>query len=130
MNIADRRNDLLSYISDAHKDAYGFRPRGMGYNEMSLAELEAEADRLSDAVCDAIEAEEAAYKAAAASFEAEVALMLSHGAGSRLNAIKWMLDSRDLLDYANFASGYIDDYVNFSLGLSYRYDLLKGEDKY
>jgi len=42
------KEQLLTYISDVHKDAYGFRPRGT-YNGMSVQELKVELDRLSEA---------------------------------------------------------------------------------
>ena len=37
------REQLLTYISDVHKDAYGFRPRG-SYDNYSVVELRAELD--------------------------------------------------------------------------------------
>ena len=46
------REQLLTYISDVHKDAYGFRPRG-SYSDYSVVELRAELDSL----CEAAEAE-------------------------------------------------------------------------
>jgi hypothetical protein len=126
----ESRESILNIISDVHKDAYGFRPRGVNYAEMSDDELEAEFNYLCDAAEAAVREEEAAEARALEEFEAEVSLMLSHGAGSRPNALAWMLDARDLNDYANLENGYIDDYVNYSLGIAYRYDLFKGENKY
>lgn len=54
--VRSEREVLLSYISDAHKDAYGFRPsnRYAEYAAMSLDELHAEADRLGAAVWDIV----------------------------------------------------------------------------
>ena len=37
------KEQLLQYISDTHKSAYGFRPRGPQYDNMSVEELRAEA---------------------------------------------------------------------------------------
>ena len=42
------KDQLLSMISDVHKDAYGFRPRGL-YTGMTVKELEVELDRLCEA---------------------------------------------------------------------------------
>lgn len=123
------RDSLLSFISDAHKDAFGFRPRGMGYNEMSIAELEAEAEYLCKEVENTVERERAAEERARESWEASVAKMIELGAASRLDAVRWLLDAEGFLEYANLDNGYIDDYVNFSLGVSYRYNLLTGENK-
>ena len=44
------RESLISYISDAHKDAYGFRPRGYNYSEWSMEDLGEEVDRMSEVI--------------------------------------------------------------------------------
>lgn len=51
------RSDLMSYYSDAHKDAYGFRPRYAydGQAEMPLSELFDECDAIERAVIRSIE---------------------------------------------------------------------------
>ena len=54
----DARDNLISLISDLHKDARGFRPRGMyNYDAMSLADLDALVESLAQEVEDAIEAD-------------------------------------------------------------------------
>jgi hypothetical protein len=89
------RESLISYISDAHKDAYGFRPRGYNYAEWSMAQLEAEADRLSDAVTHAIEAEQVRENQAIADFEQSIENLIKMGAGNRATAIRWICDAID-----------------------------------
>ena len=42
------KEQLLTYISDVHKDAYGFRPRG-DWTDWTVPELKKELDRLYDA---------------------------------------------------------------------------------
>tara|TARA_Y100000310_G_C20432127_1_gene691992 strand:- start:92 stop:397 length:306 start_codon:yes stop_codon:yes gene_type:complete len=43
--MLDARDNLISLISDLHKDARGFRPRGMfNWDAMSIADLEDLAD--------------------------------------------------------------------------------------
>ena len=45
--MLDARDNLISLISDLHKDARGFRPRGMfDWDAMSIADLEDLADCL------------------------------------------------------------------------------------
>ena len=45
--MLDARDNLISLISDLHKDARGFRPRGMfNWDAMSIADLEDLADCL------------------------------------------------------------------------------------
>ena len=52
------RDDLISLISDVHKDARGFRPRGFyNYDAMSLADLGALVESLSQEAQDAYEAD-------------------------------------------------------------------------
>ncbi len=52
------RADLIDLISDVHKDARGFRPRGMyNYAAMSLADLGALVESLSQEAQDAYEAD-------------------------------------------------------------------------
>lgn len=52
-NLAARnaeREDLISYISDEYKGLHGIRPHWMPFREMTLAELKAEARKLSDEI--------------------------------------------------------------------------------
>lgn len=55
--------ELQSYISDAHKDAYGFRPRGEAFwaGLQTVEAASAEADRLSATIGEQI-AEEQAFE--------------------------------------------------------------------
>ena len=46
-NETQQREQLLTYISDVHKDVYGFRPRGL-YYDLSIDELKKELDSLGD----------------------------------------------------------------------------------
>ena len=56
--MLDPRADLIDLISDVHKDARGFRPRGMyNYDAMSLADMRALVERLSQEAQDAYEAD-------------------------------------------------------------------------
>ena len=87
------RQSLISYISDAHKDAYGFRPRGYNYAEWSIADLEAEADRLSEAVTRAIEAEKVEQNRAVEAFEQAVQNTIAMGADNRATALRWLTDA-------------------------------------
>ena len=53
------RDNLICLISDLHKDARGFRPRGMfNWDAMSIADLEALVEDFAQEVEDVIEAEE------------------------------------------------------------------------
>ena len=105
------RQDLISYISDAHKDAYGFRPRGYNYAEWSIAQLEAEADRLSDAVTNAIREREFTEAREVEALEVRIADLIAMGASDRDTAIRWICDSID--------HGGDLGYVCYELGVPY-----------
>lgn len=115
-----RREELLSYISDAYKDANGFRPRGLGYNEMSVVELEAEAEYLSKAVGEAIAEERKNELRLRAKWEESVNAALEAGAPDRESAVRWLFDAE------NFGEEEDAGYINFKFGVGYDYDLLKG----
>jgi hypothetical protein len=50
IDLRDKRDGLVAYIWDAYKDLNGIRPRWINFDAMSLEELEAEANSLSDAI--------------------------------------------------------------------------------
>lgn len=79
------RSDLASYISDASKDANGWRYR-FDADAMTTAELEAEADHWTKEVQYVIREEKAES-------EAQIAAMLKHGAGDRETAIRWLKEA-------------------------------------
>ena len=106
--------DLASTYSDMHKDAYGFRPRHIP--EWTISEFEAEFERLQVALEQRIAEDNAAYDAAALRFESRIESTIALGAGTRENAIRWMMD-------ADNASGDIE-YFCYLNGLRYGY--LKG----
>jgi hypothetical protein len=112
--IEDRRDDLMSYISDAHKDAYGFRPTYWDLSSKSIEELEAIADRMTDAVCDAIQRQRLEEEEALQSFETLIASNISIGARDRETAIRWIVESLDMGGYATA------EYACYNLNLSYK----------
>jgi len=114
------RDTLLSYLSDAHKDAYGCRPsqdQRERYSKMSLVELHKEADHLSEMVAIAIRDEEEIQDANAEAFEARVADALATGAGDRDTAIRWIIDSEDLAeDVAVYGTSYMEHRFGLKFG--------------
>jgi hypothetical protein len=50
----EERSDLISYISDSHKDLWGFRPRP-DWDEISTLELQGWAGKLSAQIAASIE---------------------------------------------------------------------------
>lgn len=88
-----KRDSLISYISDGHKDAYGFRPRHYDWDAMSMAELEALADDISNEVTREIEREEARKVEAVANFQGFINEMISWGAKDRSTALRWLTEN-------------------------------------
>lgn len=118
------KEDLYSFISDASKDANGSRRR-LDISEYTVAELRDLADYYSEAAaaeCRRIEREE---RAAEARFEKTVANLIESGAGDRETAVRWIRDAYSESDLA-----YGDDYIKYSLGVSYSYDLDHGDRNY
>lgn len=116
------RSELLSYINDAFKDANGFRPRGSlwdYYTSLSIEELNAEADKLSEQISRQI-IEEAERKAESViRFEHRVTETISMGAKDRETAFKWIFDAEGFEKETLQFYGY--SYVEHHFDLPYGY---------
>lgn len=87
------RDELFSIFSDAYKDAYGIRPNLKDYAHFTDEALREEINYISNIVFAAYEQQEQD----ALRFEKHITDMLSFGANSREDAIRWILDSEGLL---------------------------------
>lgn len=85
--------ELWSYISDAHKDAHGFRPRHIDFPNLSVGELEVIAEKVTVEVGETMRREEAMEKEATKDFETLVALHIRLGAPDRETALRWIADA-------------------------------------
>jgi hypothetical protein len=98
---------------DMHKDAYGFRPRGIDTSSWTLDQFEAEFKVLGEV----IEAEEkvriAAEQNAVFSFEKRISDLMFSGAKDRATAMRWIHEAED--------TNGDDDYLAYTLGLPYQY---------
>ena len=106
------RDELECYIYDAHKTAFGVKGRHYRFSEMSLRELKDEADYISRACDEQMELEARMEKEATERFEASVA-EYQKMAGSRKDAIRWVLQAEGLEDERD------PGYICYSLGLPY-----------
>ena len=106
------RDELECYIYDAHKTAFGVKGRHYKFSEMSLQELKDEADYISKACDEQLELEAKMEKEATERFEASVA-EYQKMAGSRKDAIRWLLQAEGLEDERD------PGYICYSLGLPY-----------
>lgn len=87
------REQLLIYISDVHKDAYGFRPRDKYGDDWTVEELKKELDRLVDYANEVYEQEQIAAEKAADAFDEQILAVQASGAGNREQAIKWLVEA-------------------------------------
>jgi len=103
-------------VSDLHKDAYGFRPSELFWEEWigaTDAERQAIWDSLERALEVSMEIERENEQRAIDRFEALVRVNINAGAEDRETALRWIMD----------ASGANGDweYLCFKYGLPYRY---------
>lgn len=80
-------------FSDYHKEAYGFRPTALGFqewNNMSPEEKQDMWNSLGDTVDRALAAADIAKDFAIVDFNTELATIISYGAGDRATALRWM----------------------------------------
>ena len=106
------RDELECYIYDAHKTAFGVKGRHYDFKAMSLQELKDEADYISKACDEQMALEARMEKEATERFEASVA-EYQKMAGSRKDAIRWLLQAEGLEDERD------PGYICYSLGLPY-----------
>ena len=116
------KEQLLQYISDAHKDAYAFRPRGQYGDDWSVEELRVELDRLCDYANEVYELEKAREVERLEEFEANLVKLMNCGAKSRMEALRWIIEAdedaqRDpgYFMYMNGFSEYTNDAAKYLL---------------
>lgn len=108
------RDQLISFIWDAHKDAFGSRPRHLDFDAMSMAQLEEEADYCARMAAVRSAQERAEQEAEILNFEEQVEQTIGLGAGTRAKAVEWILDAEEI-------NGDIE-YFCFLRGLPYSYE--------
>jgi len=101
-------------LSDLHKDAFGFRPRGIYQEWWDEKELENEYNFLNS-ICEQNMKDEAVLEASSlVNFENLIKKTIEYGADDRETAIKWLVDSENL----EF-NEYDLQYFFWKYGLSY-----------
>jgi hypothetical protein len=104
---------LASIYSDAHKDAFGFRP-SIDKN-WTAEQFQDATDRLVPIIASNIEAEEKEEQQAIAAFEKMITNCISLGCKDRATAIRWIYEGSD----ANDAELWL-----YNLGI-YNYQILE-----
>ena len=98
---------------DMHKDAYGFRPRGVDTSSWTLEQFLEEFVILGQAIDREETARKAAESKAVELFERRVAELISTGAKDSEMAMRWIHEAEETRGD--------DDYLAWSLGLPYQY---------
>lgn len=112
--ITSEREELISYIWDAYKDAHGIRPRWVNFADYNDEDLERWADRLEQEVAWEMDSQRLREQNALVKFEDKVAEMISLGAKDREAAIRWLVDSVE----GDNSQGD-PEYVAYLFGLDY-----------
>jgi len=93
------KEQLLQYISDEHKSAYGFRPRG-SYDHMTVVELRAELTRLNDEANRIYDEEKALEVERLQEFEERLFWIQEElGAQNRMEALRWVIQDDEDAQY-------------------------------
>ncbi len=108
-----RRDQLACIYSDAYKDAYNFRPRGVDTSDWTEAMFESELAYLQTIIerneADRIEDEKAAYDRV----EETIERMMECGCRNREMAIRWLHEAYD--------TNGDTEYLEYNLGVNYGY---------
>lgn len=108
-----RKEQLECIFWDAYKDAHGVRPRHINVSAMTEAELEAELKILSTEIAIQEQERKEAESVAAHEFEIRVQTLMSAGAKTREQALRWIHEAE--------GSDGDDEYLCFLVGLPYGY---------
>ena len=113
METMTRREELESIFWDMHKDAYGFRPRGISTHLWDEAKFNREFDFLSTVIQDNELLRQAAEEKAAHAFEMRVQTIIACGARDRAMALRWIHEAE--------GSNGDDEFLCYLVGLPYGY---------
>ena len=98
---------------DMHKDAYGFRPRGIDTSSWTEADFEREFFQLSVSIAEEDRVRKEAEEKASHDFEMRILSLQQTGAKSRAMALRWIHEAE--------GSNGEEEYLCFLVGLPYGY---------
>ena len=93
--LTTEREELVTYIYEGYKDAFGVKGRHYNFDAMSMDDLRDEADRINRAIEETIAQEKAAEAQALEEFEHLIAETIRYGAGDRETALRWMTQDEE-----------------------------------
>ena len=98
---------------DMHKDAYGFRPRGIDTSSWTESDFEREFFQLSVTIAEEDRIRKEAEEKAAHDFEMRILSLLQTGATDRDMALRWVHEAE--------GSNGDEEYLCYLVGLPYGY---------
>ena len=94
------KEQLLQYISDEYKRAYGMRPRGDFYNNRTVEQLRVDLDELNAYANEQYEIEKAAEVEKLEEFEERLFWIQQElGAQNRMTALRWVVEADEDAQY-------------------------------
>ena len=94
------KEQLLQYISDEHKRAYGMRPRGDFYNNRTVEQLRVDLDELNAYANEQYELEKAREVERLEEFEERLFWIQQElGAKNRMTALRWVVEADEDAQY-------------------------------
>jgi hypothetical protein len=108
-----RQEELHSIYWDMHKDAYGFRPRGVDTSNWTEYAFEVEFEHLALTIKANETQRKESEQTAAHAFEMRVQSILACGAKDREMALRWIHEAE--------GSNGDDEFLCYLVGLPYRY---------
>ena len=94
------KEQLLQYISDEYKRAYGMRPRGDFYNNRTVEQLRVDLDELNKYANEQYELEKAREVEKLEEFEERLFWIQQElGAENRMTALRWVVEADEDAQY-------------------------------
>ena len=94
------KEQLLQYISDEHKRAYGMRPRGDFYNNRTVEQLRVDLDELNAYANEQYDLEKAREVERLEEFEERLFWIQEElGAENRMQALRWVVQDNEDAQY-------------------------------
>lgn len=92
LNQITDRSELISIISDLHKDAYGYRDRNTDYSDATMDELVETINMFQEVINKEMEYEALQKEANIKAFNELLAKTINLGANDYNNALRWLFD--------------------------------------
>ena len=113
METMTRLEELQSIYWDMHKDAYGFRPRGVDTSTWTEYAFQVEFEHMALTIEANETQRKAAEEKASIDFELRVQSIIACGASDREMALRWIHEAE--------GSNGDDEYLCYLVGLPYHY---------